>query len=69
MVGGCDGACGIQEVVELASGVFDVRQTGSFIYFGAPGRGAGLKVRSQQVEFSRNISTHLQADPIGILER
>lgn len=59
MVGGCDGACGVQKVFEPASGVFDVRQTG---------RGDGLKVGSQQVEFSRNISADLQADPIGIVD-
>jgi hypothetical protein len=31
VVGGHDGACGVQEVFEPASGVFDVLQTGSFI--------------------------------------
>jgi hypothetical protein len=69
LLGGRDCACGIQKVFKLASGVLDVRQTDILICGGAAGRSNVLEVRSQQVELSGNISTDLQADPIGIVER
>ena len=66
---GCDGACRFHKVFELASGVLDVGQASSLIYFGSKGCCNGFEMGSQPVEFSSGISTHLQADPIGTLER
>jgi hypothetical protein len=68
-IGRRDGSCGVQKVLELASVVLDVRQASRFICCGSEGCCNGLKMGSQPVEFSCNIATHLQADPIGILER
>ena len=68
LIGGRDGARGIQKVLEPASGVLDVRQARSFIYCGSEDCCNVLEVRSQPVEFSCNISTDLQADPICIVD-
>jgi hypothetical protein len=68
-IGRRDGSCGVQKVLEPASGILDVLQARSFVYCGSEGCCNGLKMGSQPVEFSCNIATHLQADPIGILER
>jgi hypothetical protein len=69
LIGGCDGSCGIQKVFEPASSVLDMRQTVILICGGAAGSSNVLEVRPQQLELSGNISTDLQADPIGIVER
>jgi hypothetical protein len=69
LISGCYGSCGVQKVFEPASGVLDLWQTVILICGAAVGRSNVPEVRSQQVEFSCNISTDLQADPIGIVRR
>ncbi len=64
---GGDCSCGVQKVFEPVSRVLDVRQPAILIYCGVADCGSGFKLRSQQVELSGNISTDLQADPIGIV--
>jgi hypothetical protein len=68
LISGCYGSCSVQKVLELASGVLDVRQASRFIYCGSEGCCNGFEMGSQPIEFSSDISTHLQADPICIVD-
>jgi hypothetical protein len=64
VVGSCDGACGVQKVFEPASGVFDGWRVARFSF----GCGNGFQMSSQEVEFTGDISTDLQANPIGVVD-